>query len=221
MFSQIIALLEKDLKSEYRLRYSLTAIFLFVLISASIIIFCTKNIDINTDTFAGLLWVVMFFGSMAGLSKSFVSEEERGTAVFLKLMAKPSAIYFGKLLFNSILCILINFISLFILFLFIGGVKANSFGLLIIVIILSSIGLASTSTIISAIIAKASSKNALFPVLSAPALMPLVITGVESTVMALDGCPLNEIKNNLIIMLGFSGAVVAVSYILFDIIWEE
>jgi heme exporter protein B len=221
MMSQIIALLEKDLKSEYRLRYSITSVFLFVLISATIIIFCTKNIDINTDTFAGLLWVVMFFGSMAGLSKSFVSEEERGTAIFLKLMAKPSSIYFSKLLFNSILCIAINFISLFILFLFIGGIKTGSLDLLILVMIFSGIGLAAASTIISAIIAKASSKNALFPVLSAPALMPLVIVGLESTVMALEGSPFNEIKNNLIIMLGFSGAVIAISYILFDIIWEE
>jgi heme exporter protein B len=40
------------------------------------------------------LWVVIFFGAMSGLSRTFVTEEERGTAMTLQLLASPSAVYF-------------------------------------------------------------------------------------------------------------------------------
>ena len=38
--------------------------------------------------------------AMSGLSRTFVSEEDRGTVIFLQLATRPSVVYFGKLLFN-------------------------------------------------------------------------------------------------------------------------
>jgi heme exporter protein B len=88
-------------------------------------------------------------------------------------------------------------------------------------IVLGSIGLASATTIISAIIAKANSRNALFPALSFPALLPLIIIGIESTVMSFDGDPFSKIAGNYQLMLAYSGAMITVSFLLFELVWHD
>ncbi len=95
-----MAVLKKELLSEFRTRYAISAILLFVLTTITMVVFATSGDVLSPEVAAGVLWIVMFFGAMTGLSKSFVSEEERGTSLYLKLVADSGAIYFGKLVFN-------------------------------------------------------------------------------------------------------------------------
>lgn len=219
-FQKAKAVFIKDLKSEFRLRYGISAITLFILTSITMLVFGIGREVINTPIQAALLWVIMFFSSMTGLSKAFVSEEERQTNLLLRISSTADAIYSGKLLFNIILSFVLNIFAV-LLFIIFFNFQINSVLLFIAIITLGSLGLASASTIISAIIAKASVKNSLFVVLSFPILLPLIIIGIDSTVLAMDGTSIDAIKSSLIILLAYSGVLIPVSFIFFDIIWEE
>src|SRR5439155_21615059 len=56
---------------------------------------------------SSLLWLILFFSAMSGLARSFVKEEEARTALALRLAARPLAVYFGKLVFNVALLLVV------------------------------------------------------------------------------------------------------------------
>ena len=83
------ALVEKDVKSELRTRYALNALLMFVVTAVSTILFALRSDNPSVELLAGMFWVVIFFTAMSGLSRIFVSEEERGTVLVLQLIASP------------------------------------------------------------------------------------------------------------------------------------
>ena len=87
--------------------------------------------------------------------------------------------------------------------------------------VIGNIGLAVSSTIIAAIIAKAGAKGTLYPVLSFPILLPLILTSVQLTLFALDGTSIEEAKFELAIVVSYDVIMLTVSYMLFDFIWKD
>lgn len=83
-----IAVFRKEIAMEFRSRIALSALFLFMVITISTIAFTTAGERIEKYIASALLWIVLFFGSMTGLSRTFVMEEERGTSLLLKLSSR-------------------------------------------------------------------------------------------------------------------------------------
>jgi heme exporter protein B len=215
------ALFQKDFNSELRTRYAVNSLAMFILVALSVILFSIGNERITPALTGGLFWVVVFFTAMSGLARAFVSEEERGTSLTLQLIASPSTIFTGKLLFNLILVFAMN-ISITLLYsaLFEEFVIRNLF-LFILTFILGNIGIAVSSTIIAAIIAKAGSKGTLYPVLSFPILLPLIITSVRLTLFSIEGNSFDSSKVELLIIACYDVIMIAASYMLFDFIWKD
>ncbi len=217
----IHAVLVKDLKSEFRTRYAISAVLLFILTTITMIVFSTAGEVMTEGIAAGILWVIIFFAAMTGLSKSFVSEEERGTGFLLQLTASSAAVYFGKLLFNILLGLTLNFFATFLFFIFTSSVSILHFDVFIGTIFMGSLGIASATTIISAIIAKANSRNALFPVLSFPVLLPIILLSIQNTHYAFDGSGLDSAAGNFNLIFAYCGILVTGSYLLFDMVWKD
>jgi heme exporter protein B len=169
----------------------------------------------------GLLWVVIFFSAMSGLSRAFVSEEERGTTLTLHLIASPSTIFSGKLLFNLILVFLMNFAITFLFAILFESFIINNLLLFLIAFLLGNIGIAVSSTIIAAIISKASSKGTLYPVLSFPILLPLILILLELTKFAMDGNSVADSMTEILVLVSYDVIMLTASYLLFDFIWKE
>jgi len=218
---RIFAIVNKDFKSEFRTRYGISAISLFVLTATTMLVFGTGQEKLNSTLFSGLIWMIMFFGSMTGLSKGFVREEERQTTMLLKLASHPTAIYFGKLIYNIIFSLAINILVIILFLFFFDNLNIKNFAAFLVILILSSIGIASASTVISAIISKAGMKNSLFTVLSFPVLLPLIFVGIEVTTMALEGEKFSKMFSDMQLLLAYSGILIPLSFLVFDMIWEE
>ena len=218
---QSLGIAAKDAASELKARYALNALGMFVVTVVAIMLFATAGETLSTGTLAGVLWIVIFFSAMAGLGRSFVSEEERGTAMFLRLVAPTSAVLNGKLLFNVLLLLAVNIATVGV-FLLLMNVAVKTFSLFILTVLAGTVGLASASTIVAAIIAKANAKNALYPVLAFPLLVPLVMLVVDATRMAFDGIPLySEGGRDVVLMVAYSAAVIGASTIVFDVVWKD
>jgi len=211
----------KDLKSELRTRYAINSLVMFILVAISVILFSIGNEKIQPELTAGLYWVVIFFSAMSGLSRAFVSEEERGTTLTLHLIASPNTILSGKIIFNLTLTFFINVIITLIYAAFFEGFVIKNFVLFLVTFIFGNIGLAISSTIIASIIAKASSKGTLYPVLSFPILLPLILTCVQLTIFCFDGTSFDTHFYELAIVVSYDVIMITVSYLLFDFIWKE
>ncbi len=215
------SLFKKDWESELRTRYAINALAMFILVTISVILFSIGQEKISEYLTGGLLWVVIFFSAMSGLSRAFVSEEERGTTLTLQLIASPSTVFSGKLIFNLLLVFLMN-ISITILYsaLFDTFVIRNA-SLFMMAFFLGSIGIAVSSTMIAAIISKANTKGTLYPVLSFPILLPLILTLLEITKFAIDGKTVGESFVEIAILVSYDVIMLTASYMLFDFIWKD
>ena len=221
MNSKSYSLFLKDFKSELRTRYAINALAMFIIVAISVILFSVGNEKISTSLTGGLFWVVIFFTAMSGLSRVFVSEEERGTALTLQLIAAPSTVYTGKLIFNIILVFAMNTIIAVLYSAIFETFIIKNFVLFLASFVLGNIGLAAASTIIAAIIAKAGAKGTLYPVLSFPILLPLILTSVQLTLFSLDGISFESAKFELTIVVSYDIIMLTASYMLFDFIWKE
>jgi heme exporter protein B len=221
MISKSYALFKKDFNSELRTRYAINSLAMFIIVAISVILFSVGNEKISPGLTGGLFWVVIFFTAMSGLARAFVSEEERGTSLTLQLIASPSTVFTGKLIFNLILVFCMNtLIALLYSALFDAFVLRN-FVLFLFSFILGNIGLAVSATIIAAIISKAGAKGTLYPVLSFPILLPLILTSVQLTLFSFDGITIEKAKFELAIVVSYDVIMLTASYMLFDFIWKE
>jgi len=215
------AIVLKDLRSELRTRYALNALLMFVVTTVAIILFALRGDQPTTTVLAGMFWVVVFFSAMSGLSRAFVSEEERGTTLTLQLIAPSTAVYFGKLFFNVLLTLTLVLGVTLVYTVVFPGFIINSMEIFVVTVFLGSLGLASASTIIAAIIAKANTRGTLYPVLSFPILIVLLMTVMSATTKALDGEPFSEAGVDFMVLISYVMVMTAGSYLLFDYVWKD
>lgn len=211
----------KDWRSELRTRYAISALLMFVLTTIAIVLFALGTEGAPAHALAGMLWVVIFFSGMSGLARTFVTEEERGTAMTLQLTAAPSAVYTGKLLFNLVLVYAVNAVAVLLFFFFIQGFEVRTPSIFLLTLFLGSTGLAVMSTLIAAIIAKANTKGTLFPVLSFPLLLPLLLAVINATRLSAEGAFFTEALGEFQVLISYIGAVLTVSYLVFDYVWKD
>ncbi len=215
------SVLKKDWQSELRTRYAINALAMFILVTISVIVFSIGSEKISEYLTGGLLWVVIFFSAMSGLSRAFVSEEERGTTLALQLSAAPSTIFSGKLLFNIILVFLMNFVITILYLLIFDSFVIENYALFLTAFFFGNFGIAISATIIAAIISRASSKGTLYPVLSFPILLPLILILLELTKFAIDGKSVDESLVEIAVIICYDVIMVTASYMLFDFIWKD
>jgi heme exporter protein B len=219
------AVFRKDLRSELRTRYALNAILLFAVSTVVAIslgmgpLTTSRNADLPLIQ-AALLWVAILFAAFTGLSRAFVQEEEARTAAALRLSARPTAIFLGKLLFNlALLLILVGLTT--VLFIVMLRVQVGNPGLLAALLLAGSMGLVAATTLVAAIIARASVKGALFAVLSFPLLVPLLTAAIQGSANALVGRGWESSIGSLQVLAGYTIALFTASLFLFNMVWES
>lgn len=214
-------LFKKDWQSELRTRYAINALAMFILVTISVILFSIGQENISGHLTGGLLWVVIFFSAMSGLSRAFVSEEDRGTTLTLQLIAAPSTIFNGKLIFNVVLVYLMNIAIIILYTLLFESFVIQNFSVFFLAALFGSFGIAVSSTIIAAIISKASAKGTLYPVLAFPILLPLILILLELTKSSIDGKSLDSVFVELAVLVCYDVIMLTASYMLFDFIWKD
>lgn len=215
----VIAVLRKDLTCEVRSAAASTAVGMFALVTLAVVSYGIGPWPLEPVVKSALLWTVLFFSSSVGLSRTFVKEEETRTAVALRLTARPSVVFGGKLAFNCVLMLALSII-LVPLFVVLFSVEPASPWLFVVIIVIGVTGLAGGSTIVAAIISRARVKGPLFGALAFPVLMPLLLIAVRGTVHTLEGTGWQEISSFVWGLTGFAGAMITASFFLFDPVWE-
>lgn len=220
MLRQSIAICGKDFRSEVRTRYALNALIMFIIVVVSVIKFSMGEEKLSDDILAGLLWIIIFFSNSSGLARVFIAEEERETTLFLKLTSRSSSVLLGKLIFNIALSFVINTINV-ILFIITTEFTIRSPGLFVLSVFLGNLGMSTVMTIIAALISKANVKGTLYPVLSFPLLLPLLLSVINATRLTSEGTAFEAISADLQIMLSYIIVVGTASFMLFDIVWRD
>ncbi|MDH3889795.1 MAG: heme exporter protein CcmB [candidate division Zixibacteria bacterium] len=218
--SKALAVYAKDLRLELRSRYALNAILMFAITTLAVVSFSLGQSGLSAKLLAALFWVVIFFSAMSGLAQVFIREEESGTALALRLLADPDPVFIGKLLFNFSLLAIMTLIVTPLFFIFTDAPTEHALTF-IPVLALGVIGLSGATTLVAAIISRASVKGALFAVLSFPILMPLLMALVAATETVFDGGNLWAVASELQFLTAYAVVMITASIMLFKFVWQD
>lgn len=218
--SKAYAVFAKDLRLELRSWYAVNTILMFGLISLVAVSFSLGQGSLPPRVLAAIFWIIMFFASMAGLSHVFVREEETGTALALRLAADPDAVYLGKLVFNLTLLTLMSAIITPLFFVFTDA-SSEHWLEFILVLGVGVVALCAGTTLIAAIVSKASTKGALFAVLSLPVFLIPLWWLVAAADKALSGGGLTAMSAELTGLISYCVVMITLSVLLFKVVWLE
>ena len=211
---------KKDLRIEFRTRFAINMVLAFVVASLLLILFTLRAQQLDPTPKSGLAWIVILFAALSALGRSFISETDKNTFNLLRIYAKGSTVYTGKLLYNIIFTLFIN-ATTFLLYSFLMDLRIVSWEAFLTMLILGTLGLSSVSTMTAAIVSQADRKGAVFSVLSIPLFVPLILLLTRVTKSAfIDGIS-DGFGSDLAALTGFVGVTITAGIILFDFIWEE
>lgn len=211
---------QKDIHLEFRTRYAINAILLFAITTLTAISFSIGPINLRAQVLSPLLWIILFFSAMSGLAHIFIREEEQQTADTLRLVTSPNSVFLGKWFFNLVLLVSLE-ILIVPLFLGMMGASVENLPLFLVILLFGSIGLSSVATLIAAIISQASAKGALFAVLAFPISLPILISGIHSCRLAMEGEQFSDCISDMQVLFSFSIVIITLSLLLFDFIWRR
>jgi heme exporter protein B len=185
--------------------------------SLTAVSFAAGRLGDRQDLLAAFLWIVLLFAALSSISHAFVREVEGHTLLMLRLIATPTEIALGKLLFNLLFLLVIELVTVPLFMVFMGA-PAPHWGPFLGILALGSLSLATSSTLVSAIIAQTRSRGALFAGISLPVLLPVLAAAVRGTRSQwLDESVTTELR----LLTAFAVALFAISLILYDHLWEE
>ncbi|GIV19755.1 MAG: hypothetical protein KatS3mg023_1506 [Armatimonadota bacterium] len=207
---------------ELRTRVALGAVVLFAVTSVVASGFAlAPPSGVSAEVKAALLWVVVFFAAVAGLSRAFVVEEETRTADALRLAVSPAGVFMGKLAFNVVLMWALCLITVPLYLVLLEAPLGNA-SLLLTIVMLGSSALACATTAVGAIVAKATMRGALFGVLSFPVALPPLLVAIHATKAAwLSENAWRVAMGDLQVLMGFILVIVPASLLVFEHIWSE
>jgi heme exporter protein B len=220
-FARALAVCAKDAAAEARRRVALASVFFFAATSLTLVSFAVGPAGFAPEERAGLdaalLWILLFFSTATGLPRSFVREEETGTALALRRVVPAVLVLAGKTLFNFLLFLAIAAVTVPGLSILIGW-EVRSPAALAAVIAAAGWGVAVVSTFLAALVARAGGRNVLFVLVCFPLMLPLLLASIDATVAAAGG---GFPGTSLRVILAYDGAATCGAYLLAGAAWEE
>lgn len=166
----------------------------------------------------GLFWVIQLFICINAVAKSFL-QESRGRMLYFYSIASPADFVMAKLLFNSLLMLLMSLLSLVLFTLFLGNPieKAGSF---IGLVLLGGWSLSLVFTFLAAIAARAQQNAAIMAVLGFPIILPQLILLMQLSNAAFN--PVLTIKaSTILLLIALDLMVILLAVILFPFLWKD
>ena len=218
MFKEVIELVLKDVRLNWRERYAIYSLLLYVLCTSYVAYLSFEGI-INERSWIALFWIIVLFAAMNASLQSF-KRELNYQALFFCTIARPRAIIMAKMIYNSGLLIFLNLVSYFIYSIFLGNPILDKISF-VLCILLGSSTLASLLTLIAAIASKTNNNGGIMAVLSMPLLFPLLINLIKTSEICIIENEFNLVDNQILFLFLLNIATVLLSYLLFPYLWRD
>ncbi len=153
---------------EVRQQYSFYGILLYI--GATIFVLFMAIDEPDTRVWNGLFWVIQLFICINAVAKSFL-QESKGRVLYFYSVTSPVSFILAKLLFNSLLMLVMSLLSLLLFTMFLGNPLQKA-GAFIGLVLLGGWSLSLVFTFLAAIAAKAQQNAAIMAVLGFPIIIP-------------------------------------------------
>jgi heme exporter protein B len=212
----ILTLIKKDLLLEVRQQYSFYGILLYVV--ATIFVLYMTIQEPEARVWNGLFWVIQLFICINAVAKSFL-QETRGRMLYFYSIVNPRDFVLAKLVFNSLLMLLMSFLSIILFTLFLGN-PIEKLPEFIGLVLLGGWSLSLVFTFLSAIAAKAQQNAAIMAILGFPLIIPQIML-----LMQLSNSVFSDkagiALSTLLLIVALDILVIMLAVILFPFLWKD
>ena len=218
MFKKVIELVLKDVRLNWRERYAIYSLLLYVLCTSYVAYLSFEGI-INDRSWIALFWIIVLFAAMNASLQSF-KRELNYQALFFYTIARPRVIIIAKIIYNSGLLIFLNLVSYILYSTFLGNPISNTTTFVLCIVIASS-AIASLLTLIAAIASKTNNNGGIMAVLSMPLLFPILINLIKTSEICIIENEFYLVDNQILFLFLLNIATVLLSYLLFPYLWRD
>ena len=221
LLTEIRYLLYKEFVLEWRERYALNGVLLYVVSTVMVcyLSFTVRQGALHPLAWNALFWIILLFAATNAVAKSF-QQERQGRLLYYYTLASPQAIILSKIIYNTLLLSSISFLAWGVYQTLLGN-PVQDVTLFLVSLLLGSIGLAGTLTLVAGIAAKVENGATMMAVLSFPIVIPLLLMLIKLSRNALDGLDRVSSYDELTVLAALNVMVVALSYLLFPYLWRS
>jgi heme exporter protein B len=217
MFNQFLTLLRKEFLLEFRQRYAISGIVLYVF--SMIFVVYVASIKVAPPVWNILFWLIVLFASINAVVKSFVQESGARQLYYYQL-TNPTMLLLAKIVYNTLLLLVLSGLS-FVIYSVVAGNPVKDLALFSIVLLLGSFGFSIAFTFIASIAAKANNSATLMAILSFPIILPILMTLMRLSAISLrliqDTSYLRDIAN----LLAIDTILITLTFVLFPYVWRD
>jgi heme exporter protein B len=214
---QILTLITKELKLEWRQKYAFYGILLYVT-STIFVMYITLH-NPAAETWNALFWVVQLFITINTVARSFL-QENSGRMLYYYTLAGAREFIVAKLLYNMLLMCVLSVLSLLLYIVLLGDPLVNGWffaGM----VCLGGISLSLVFTMLSAIAARAGQNAALMAIMGFPLVIVLLLILVKASVTAFQPVYQPGLTRMILMLAGMDILVIGISLILFPFLWKN
>ena len=221
MFNEIKTLIFKDLQLEWRQKYALNGMLLYIVSTIYICYssFKLKTNEINQITWNTLFWIIILFTAITAISKSF-NQEKEGRLLYLYTLVSAESIILSKIIYNTLILLGLSLLGFLVYSAFMGNPVMDNW-MYIFTIIFGSIGFSSTLTLVASIASKSENSAMLMAVLSFPIIIPMLLLIIKISKNALDGLDRSLSFDEMLILTAIDAIVIVLSVILYPYLWRS
>jgi heme exporter protein B len=209
-------LLYKELLLESRQQYSFYGLLLYI--GTTLFVLFMAIDQPAAAIWNGLFWVNLLFICINAVAKSFL-QESRGRMLYFYTLTHATDFLLAKLLFNSLLMLLMSSISLLLFILLLGNpmLQAAPF---IGLVLLGGISLSLVFSFLAAIAAKAQQNAAIMAILGFPIIIPQLVLLMRLSSATFS--PLLTVSwTSVALLVALDTLIVLMSVILFPFLWKD
>jgi len=218
VLQQVKTLFIKEFTLEWRNRYALNGMLLYVISTVFVCYLSFRNV-VSVPVWNALFWIIMLFASLNAVGRSFI-QERKGRLLYYYSIASPQAFLLAKMAYNSLLMLVITFLAYGIYAGMVGDLVQDHL-MFMVALVLGSTGFALILTLMSAIASKTENNMSLMAILSFPVQLPFLITLIKLSKNAVDGLDASVSYGLITVLALIIVIVLALSYILFPYLWRD
>lgn len=212
-----ITLLRKEFLLEFRQRYAISGIVLYVF--SMVFVVYVASIKVQPPVWNVLFWLIVLFASINAVVKSFV-QESGARQLYYYQIADPAMLLLAKIIYNALLLFVLSMLA-FGAYSVVAGNPVKDAGLFLLALALGSLGFSIAFTFIASIAAKANNSATLMAILSFPVVLPILLTLIRLSQIALRVIQDTSYKRDIINLLAIDAILITLTFVLFPFIWRD
>ena len=215
------AILQRDLKIEFRTKAGLSSLFVLGLLVLLIFQFAMPEKP-TPESAAAALWLSFVFAGTLGSQRTFLLERDNLCIYgLLTSPIDPASIFLAKMLGNLVTLTILQAVVVPLTIVFFNVAPTDHPFLFVGVCFLGNAGFSAVATLFAAISVQTRAREVMLPLLIFPLLVPLVITVAKASAILLGAGAPSDAAAWLRVLIAFALIFAAAGWLLFEHVVRE